>query len=62
MSRSWQYNFSVNKKYVMNSEKLDFQSQNYYIKQLYTSCLAEGTYYVESGSEAAVIDPLRDIE
>lgn len=32
-----------------------------YIKQLYTNCLAEAAYYIESDGEAAVIDPLRDI-
>jgi glyoxylase-like metal-dependent hydrolase (beta-lactamase superfamily II)/rhodanese-related sulfurtransferase len=33
-----------------------------YIEQLYTGCLSEAAYYVESNGEAAVIDPLRDIE
>jgi glyoxylase-like metal-dependent hydrolase (beta-lactamase superfamily II)/rhodanese-related sulfurtransferase len=33
-----------------------------FIKQLYTNCLSEAAYYVESEGEAAVIDPLRDIE
>jgi glyoxylase-like metal-dependent hydrolase (beta-lactamase superfamily II)/rhodanese-related sulfurtransferase len=33
-----------------------------YVKQLYTSCLAEAAYYVESNGEAAIIDPLRDID
>lgn len=32
------------------------------IKQLYTGCLSEAAYYVEDGSEAAIIDPLRDID
>jgi glyoxylase-like metal-dependent hydrolase (beta-lactamase superfamily II)/rhodanese-related sulfurtransferase len=31
------------------------------IQQLYTKCLAQGAYYIESNGEAAVIDPLRDI-
>ena len=30
------------------------------IEQLYTGCLAEAAYYIESNGEAAVIDPLRD--
>ncbi len=30
------------------------------IKQLYTSCLAEAAYYIESNGEAAIIDPLRE--
>ncbi|MBS1947418.1 MAG: MBL fold metallo-hydrolase [Bacteroidetes bacterium] len=33
-----------------------------FIKQLYTGCLSEATYYIESDKEAAIIDPLRDIE
>jgi hydroxyacylglutathione hydrolase len=33
-----------------------------YVKQLYTGCLSEAAYYVESEGEAVVIDPLRDIE
>ena len=33
-----------------------------YIEQLYTNCLAQACYYVESEGEAAVIDPLRDPE
>jgi glyoxylase-like metal-dependent hydrolase (beta-lactamase superfamily II)/rhodanese-related sulfurtransferase len=32
------------------------------IEQLYTSCLAEATYYVESAGEVAIIDPLRATE
>jgi len=31
-----------------------------YVKQLYTNCLAQAAYYVESDGEALVIDPLRD--
>lgn len=31
------------------------------IEQIYTGCLAQGAYYIESNGEAAVIDPLRDI-
>lgn len=33
-----------------------------YIKQLYTGCLSEAAYYIESKGEAAIIDPLRDID
>ena len=33
-----------------------------YIQQLYTNCLSEAAYYIESNGEAAIIDPLRDIE
>jgi len=30
------------------------------IEQIYTGCLAQGAYYIESDKEAAVIDPLRE--
>ncbi|HEU4609080.1 MAG TPA: MBL fold metallo-hydrolase, partial [Chitinophagaceae bacterium] len=33
-----------------------------FIKQLYTDCLSESAYYIESEGAAAVIDPLRDVE
>ncbi|KIC94722.1 MBL fold metallo-hydrolase [Flavihumibacter solisilvae] len=32
-----------------------------FIQQLYTSCLSEAAYYIESNGQAAIIDPLRDI-
>ncbi|HTJ11221.1 MAG TPA: rhodanese-like domain-containing protein [Dinghuibacter sp.] len=33
-----------------------------HIQQLYTNCLSEAAYYIESNGEAVVIDPLRDVE
>lgn len=32
------------------------------IEQIYTGCLAQGAYYVESEGEVAIIDPLREVE
>ncbi len=32
------------------------------IEQIYTGCLAQGAYYVESNGEAAIIDPLREVQ
>jgi len=32
------------------------------LQQLYTSCLAQGAYYIESEGEAVVIDPLREVD
>ena len=32
------------------------------IEQMYTECLSQGAYYVESEGEAAIIDPLRETE
>ena len=33
-----------------------------YIQQLYTNCLAEAAYFIESNGEAAIIDPIRETE
>lgn len=33
-----------------------------FIQQLYTGCLSEAAYYIESNGEAAVVDPLRDVD
>jgi len=32
------------------------------IEQIYTGCLAEAAYYIESAGEAAIIDPLREVQ
>ncbi|QKX04385.1 MBL fold metallo-hydrolase [Aquimarina sp. TRL1] len=32
------------------------------IEQLYTGCLAQGAYYIESKGEVAIIDPLREVK
>lgn len=32
------------------------------IEQIYTGCLAQGAYYIESDGEAAIVDPLREIQ
>jgi glyoxylase-like metal-dependent hydrolase (beta-lactamase superfamily II)/rhodanese-related sulfurtransferase len=32
------------------------------VEQIYTGCLAQGAYYIESNGEAAVIDPLREVQ
>jgi len=32
------------------------------IEQIYTGCLAQGAYYIESNGEAVVIDPLREVD
>jgi glyoxylase-like metal-dependent hydrolase (beta-lactamase superfamily II)/rhodanese-related sulfurtransferase len=33
-----------------------------FIQQLYTNCISEAAYYIESNGEAAIVDPLRDID
>ena len=32
------------------------------IEQLYTTCLAQGAYYISSNGEVAIIDPLRETQ
>ena len=31
------------------------------VEQIYTGCLAQGAYYIESQGEAIIIDPLREV-
>ncbi len=33
-----------------------------YVEQLYTNCLAEAAYYIESNGEAAIVDPIRETD
>jgi len=33
-----------------------------HIEQIYTGCLSQGAYYIESKGEAAIIDPLRELK
>lgn len=33
-----------------------------HLEQIYTGCLAQGAYYIESNGEAAIIDPLREVQ
>ena len=33
-----------------------------YIEQIYTNCLAQASYYIESDGLVAIVDPMRDIE
>jgi hydroxyacylglutathione hydrolase len=33
-----------------------------YLQQIYTGCLSEAAYFVESNGEAIIIDPLRDTQ
>ena len=32
------------------------------VEQIYTGCLAQGAYYVRSGKEVVIIDPLREVD
>ena len=33
-----------------------------HVEQIYTGCLAQGAYYIESNGEVAIIDPLREVQ
>lgn len=33
-----------------------------HVEQIYTGCLAQGAYYIESKGEVAIIDPLREVK
>jgi glyoxylase-like metal-dependent hydrolase (beta-lactamase superfamily II)/rhodanese-related sulfurtransferase len=35
---------------------------NMKVEQIYTGCLAQGAYFIESNGEAVVIDPLREVQ
>ena len=32
------------------------------VEQIYTKCLSQGSYYIESNNEVAIIDPLREVD
>ena len=44
---------------IMSSET---HGKGFYSQQIFTGCLAEYAYYIESNKEAIIIDPLRDIQ
>src|SRR5579864_4808529 len=41
---------------------LIFELNSMQVEQLYTGCLSEAAYFISSEGEAAVIDPLRDVD
>ncbi len=45
---------------VKNREPQIFKKMK--VEQIYTGCLAQGAYYIVSNGEAAIIDPLREIQ
>jgi hydroxyacylglutathione hydrolase len=42
-------------------ETLKLKLTHMKVEQIYTGCLAEAAYYIESNGEAAIIDPLREV-
>jgi glyoxylase-like metal-dependent hydrolase (beta-lactamase superfamily II)/rhodanese-related sulfurtransferase len=49
-------------KMVVHAKLAIQNKRNMKIEQIYTGCLAQGAYYIESDGEAVVIDPLREVE
>lgn len=47
--------------YSKNRLRTNYNYFHMKIEQIYTGCLAQGAYFITSGSEAAVIDPLREV-
>lgn len=56
-----QYDFS-NKENQTGCGYLHFKPIEMIIEQIYTGCLAQGAYYIQSSNEAVIIDPLREVE
>ena len=65
--------FIISKEVITKETNLDTPPQNgkllslkklnaMKIEQIYTGCLAQGAYYIESDGEAAIIDPLRETQ
>ncbi len=54
----WEYTFLEKNSFKVST--LNQKENNMIIEQIYTGCLAQGAYYIESEGEAVVIDPLRD--
>ena len=46
---------------IQNGPIFENIKSNMTVEQIYTGCLAQGAYYIRSGNEAAIIDPLREV-
>ena len=46
----------------LHSRTLKLKIKIMKIEQIYTGCLAQGAYYIESNGEVAIIDPLREVQ
>ncbi len=47
---------------MLNNKSLQLNLSEMFIQQIYTGCLAQASYYIESNGEVAVIDPIRETE
>ena len=56
------FNFSTQEPQHKNVIKSSYEASGYYVEQILTGCLAIYSYYIESGDECIIIDPLFDTE
>lgn len=47
---------------INNRNKITLKNIKMKVEQIYTGCLAQGAYYIESNGEAVIIDPLREVQ
>ena len=51
----------IKKRCSLSKHFVKFHYSHMVVEQIYTGCLAQGAYYIESEGEAVVIDPLREV-
>ncbi|MCB0763041.1 MAG: MBL fold metallo-hydrolase, partial [Flavobacteriales bacterium] len=44
----------------MPKKKTDKETADFFVEQIFTGCLAEYSYYIDSAGEALIIDPIYD--
>ena len=54
------YSFATDQTQHKNIVKSSYEASGYYVEQILTGCLAIYSYYIESGDECIIIDPLFD--
>lgn len=62
MGKSHLVNHLASLNFDMVKKFKTIKKENMKIEQIYTGCLAQGAYYIESNGEAAIIDPLREVQ
>lgn len=55
-----QFSLSTKSIHHKNVIKSNYEAKGYYVEQLFTGCLAIYSYYIESGNDCFIIDPLFD--
>lgn len=61
MTFSPKYDFSTHAIHHKNVIKSNYEGKGFYVEQLFTGCLAIYSYYIESGNDCFLVDPLFDI-